>query len=520
MRDGFVSRLSLCLLAGLAWGCTSDDGNPPVGKSGYTPSPLPALASASLTDEVSRASAVARLAEPDTRSSADPALREAMLAEGYGDVVEAAPWAHVTHAPPNTTPAAPGPNAKLLVRFAHLPDFQLVDDESPARLAAFDAPTLTSSAFRPQEDHQCRFVNAMVRTLNRFHEDAPLSFALLGGDNVDNAQNNELEWLLAILGGSERVECDSGDDDDPIEGADNDAKDPFVADGLAMPFYWVTGNHDMLRQGIFPIGDVDITISQGGEAASGARDWSQPGGPVVKGEIVADTSRRQLYPDETLATVAAHGDGHGIGAEQVSAGRAFYTFDVPGTPLRFLVLDTTAATTGSAEAVLRQPEVDSVVVPALDQAAAEGKWVVLASHHATSSLTDGGDLGGTAQPDALLEPEWLELVGGYDNVLFSMVGHTHEHRLRYLEPSAGHGWWEVMTSALADFPHQGRIVEIWDQDNGWVMLRATAIDFATEGDPVAAYGYSLGVLDWVSDWVDDGLGAADERNVEVWIPAP
>ena len=77
-----------------------------------------------------------------------------------------------------------------------------------------------------------------------------------------------------------------------------------------------------------------------------------------------------------------------------------------------------------------------------------------------------------------------------------------------------------MSSALADFPHQGRIVEIWDQDNGWVRLRATAIDFATEGDPVAAYGYSLGVLDWVSDWVDDGLGAADERNVEVWIPAP
>jgi len=521
MRDASVALSSLFLIAiaGLG-GCTSDDGNSPEGNSPYTPTALPALEAVSLTSEQIRESVVSRLTEPDPRSPADPTLRDEMLAEGYGDFDQGDGWAYTTHAPPQSTPPAPGANPKLLVRFAHLTDFQLVDDESPVRLAAFDAPAVTSGAFRPQEDHMCRFVNAMVRSLDRLHEDQPLSFVLLGGDNVDNAQSNELDWLFAILDGADRVECDSGDDDDPVEGADNDAKDPFVAEGLTMPWYWVSGNHDMLRVGIFPITDADVELSVGGDSAAGARDWSQPGGPVVKGEVVADPSRQQLFPDQTLAAVAADGDGHGITSEQASAGRAFYTFDVPGTPLRFLVLDTTAAATGGAEGLLRAGDVETYVVPALDQAVADGKWVVLASHHATSSLTDGSDLGGTAQSDALLEDDWLDLVGGYDNVLFSMVGHTHQHRVRYLEPTSGHGWWEVMTSALADFPHQGRVIEIWDQDNGWVMLRATAIDFALEGDPVARHGYELGVLDWVADWVADGLGPADARDVELWIPAP
>jgi hypothetical protein len=201
-------------------------------------------------------------------------------------------------------------------------------------------------------------------------------------------------------------------------------------------------------------------------------------------------------------------------------GQGIYTFDVAGTPLRFLVIDT-AAETGGAEGVIHQADIDTVIKPALDQAMADGKWVSLASHHATTSLSDGSGAGGTLQADAVLKAEWESFVGGYPNVLFSFVGHSHENQVTHVAPTTGHAFWEVMTSALADFPHQIRLVEIWDQDNGWVMLRATNVDFASFDDPAATEGRQLGTLEYVARWTDaDAPGTPEDRNVEIWIQKP
>ena len=130
-------------------------------------------------------------------------------------------------APPNQTAPAAGANPKLLVRFAHLPDTQLADDESP------DAPVRVRSAgptsparFARTEGDQCRVLDAAVRTINALHQTLPISFVLTGGDNADNAQRNELEWFMQIMDGAPRVKCDSGDADDPVPGPDNDGKDP------------------------------------------------------------------------------------------------------------------------------------------------------------------------------------------------------------------------------------------------------------------------------------------------------
>jgi hypothetical protein len=345
---------------------------------------------------------------------------------------------------------------------------------------------------------------------------------LLGGDNADSAQTNEVDWALDILGGSDRVECDSGADDDPTPGPDNDAKDPFVAEGLAMPFYWVSGNHDVLIQGNLLPNDFQRMLALGDEPKGGTRFWAEHGGPVTwEPPVPSDSNRVALSRKDLLARVVAHKGGHGLGPMQAQTGKAFYTFDVPSTPLRFVILDTTSDA-GSGEGLMRTGDFAVYVKPLLDQAKSDGKFVVLASHHSTGNIGDGSGLGGSAQPDAMTSEQWVNALGEYSNIVFSIVGHSHANRVRFIQPTmATHPWWEVMTSAIADWPHQFRTIEIWDDDNGWLRLRGIDVDFATDGDPVALEGKKLGILDFTTGWITpSGPGMPSDRNVDVMIPKP
>jgi hypothetical protein len=385
-----------------------------------------------------------------------------------------------------------------------------------------DAPGAFAGAFRPQETDICRMINAMVRTLNRVHADRPLSFVLLGGDNADNAQQNEIDWALQILGGADQVECDSGDDDDLVPGPDNDGKDPFEAPGLAMPFYWVTGNHDVEVQGTAAITDdyQAAVIGQVPVAPYELRDFSLPGGPASKGPVPADAKRRFLLRGDLMQRVRDHGDGHGLTLDQVQSGKAIYTFDVPNTPLRFLVIDT-AAETGASDGVIHRADVDARIQPALDRAMADGKWVILASHHAVRALTDGGGFMGVSQADALTAQEWVALLGSYPNVLFSLVAHDHADHVEEQKPDQGHAYWELTTGALADYPHQARIIEIWDEDNGYVSLQSTYVDIDLKDEAVAEQGRHLGVMDYVSGWNSFfATGLTSKRNARVYIAKP
>ncbi|MBL8607288.1 MAG: metallophosphoesterase [Myxococcales bacterium] len=512
-------------LLGMIVACSSSSDPPAEADAGpakppkYTPAALPAVSSAQTTREATLVPTRPRQA-PVPPNPAKTDGQKGYLDQGFGELAAGPGEAYVTRTIDGSTPPAAGPNAKRVARFVHVADFQIADDESPTRLSGFDTPAATSSAARPQDAELCRMANASVRTINALHKKEAFDFVLLGGDNADSAQTNEVEWVLSILSGAPSVECDSGDDNDPVPGADNDGKDPFVAEGLVPKWLWVTGNHDVLVQGNNPVGP-NSAKALGQNAPGGTRDYGESGGNVRSGEfVVADPKRALLDRKALMAKIAADKDGHGIGAKQKETGKAIFTHDVPGSPLRMLVIDTSAET-GGAEGIIHRADIDAQIKPALDAAKAEGKWVVLASHHATSSLSLDGGTFGTKQADAVTEAEWEALVGGYPNVLFSMVGHTHQHRVKAISPQGGHAFWEVMTAAIADFPHQFRTIEIFDQDNGWVMMRATAVDFSIDGDAVAARGRKLGTMDWTSGWLPgDGPGQANERNVELWIKKP
>jgi hypothetical protein len=65
-----------------------------------------------------------------------------------------------------------------------------------------------------------------------------------------------------------------------------------------------------------------------------------------------------------------------------------------------------------------------------------------------------------------------------------------------------------------------RLVEIWDEDNGSLTIRATCIDFATAGDPVAEGARTLMALDRTTGWTSGSTGEPGDRNVILWTPRP
>ena len=454
---------------------------------------------------------------------AEPASQAVYVQLGLGDVVIGpgeAPFVRTVHGTPAPTA---GPNPRRLARFVHLADAQLMDDESPTRTAIFDNVQLTSGALRPQDPNICRMLHAVVRTVNALHKKDPIDFVILGGDNADNAQENEVRWVMKILGGGE-VECDSGDDDDLVSGrfAGNDGKDPFISAGLAMPWKWVSGNHDVNMQGNFPLNAERVAAAVSSVAEYGTRDYSfRRMGAVRQGDFVVPDARRRLLDGRALLElVGDDDDGHGLKDADRSHGKAFYSFDV-GDQLVFVVLDTNALG-GGASGQLSRADVDRFVIPALEDAKVRGRSVVLTSHHALETLTVDGGAFGTTVDDALLPDEWKAVLADYPNVVLSMVAHTHRHRVVRQETAPGQAFFEVMTSAIADYPHQFRIVEIWDDDNGSLRVEAVPVDFAADDDDVAAKGRTLGVIDQLSGYAFNPAanGEPSDRNVTLYLDKP
>jgi uncharacterized repeat protein (TIGR01451 family) len=96
---------------------------------------------------------------------------------------------------------------------------------------------------------------------------------------------------------------------------------------------------------------------------------------------------------------------------------------------------------------------------------------------------------------------FTELLANHPNVIAYVAGHTHEHQLlpcgtprtsntsdtnpqnaRFCKDSQGnrtHLWWEVNTSAVADWPHQHRLIEVMDNRDGTLSIFGTVLDHAS-----------------------------------------
>jgi hypothetical protein len=419
-----------------------------------------------------------------------------------------------------------GAMRRSLSYFVHLSDFQLVDDESPGRAALPDNPAVPGG-LRPQEAYLPRAMSAMNRTLAALARPTRrYDFALVTGDCADSAQRNELRWVMAIMDGAPGVHTDSGERNDLIPGPDNDPKDPFDAVASPAPWLYVPGNHDVEVVGVFaPDANARMQVL-GDRAPLGTRDYTRRWAPVTTREIPPDPARRIVdrgeIVQELLAGPAMPGPvGHGYRAGgDVSTG-AHYAYDAIPDLLRVVTVDSNDPSGGS-EGLVRRSTVERFLRPELERAARDGVLVVLASHHATTAIdTNPGQFVTSPDPEAVPPSELEALVLRYPNVIAWLVGHNHRHRVRPVRgPDAAHpGYWEVMTSALSDWPGQARVLELVDNGNGTLSLFGTVVDYQTR-DCMERRFRRLSLIDQVSGWGDPGESDATDRNVELVVPLP
>ncbi len=118
-------------------------------------------------------------------------------------------------------PAAPtgrSTRRRSLAYFSQMTDFQLADEESPARVEFLDFGP--SSAWRPQEGFTPFQIEQTIRQINNFAAASPvpqgdgtgnaMDFALLTGDQADNQHLNETVWVRDLLEGNGPLTFNSG----------------------------------------------------------------------------------------------------------------------------------------------------------------------------------------------------------------------------------------------------------------------------------------------------------------------
>ncbi|MGH9291661.1 MAG: TIGR03767 family metallophosphoesterase [Acidimicrobiales bacterium] len=492
---------------------------------------------------------------------------------------------------------------RSLLYLAQVSDLQLADLSSPGRFEFLEElrgrPGTESfvPAQRPQEALCAHAVDAMARRIASLGEStdtgASLRLAISTGDNIDNAQWNELCWYLALIGGG-AVDPGGGHlgsgvqqtgwpgelywkpDGGPdlwrslfgypeVPGLLGEAAGRFEASGVGVEWLSCFGNHDGLPFGeAVPTAAYKVVVV-GGHKAISLPDGVDPlsleesfferpelfcGGP---GRAVApDPGRRIVGRREFVAAhLAARGlpRGHGFSEANLAAGTAYGSHDVAGPSgapgVRVVILDTTnldgwhRGSLGARQLAWLEEELASChsryMAPdgsGLVSTPNDDSLVVLASHHGLSTMTNLRQLPGGLEADhpRVDAGAVAALLARFPNVVCWINGHRHLNEIvpRPSDAVAGTGYWEVSTASIADWPSQGRLVELVDNCDGTLSLLTAMIDHAGPADPRAAGGLDrLAALhrELAANVPGAGFGSFLEgtpadRNCELVVGAP
>lgn len=485
-------------------------------------------------------------------------------------------------------PRRPRGTRRSLLHLAHLTDLQLVDVASPTRMeflhdhAGEPGFEELLPMFRPQELLGVHAAAALVAAIDTAAPSpvsgAPLDLVITTGDNVDNAQWNELGAYLAVLGGGTVDVRSGGDDDGPQDGGDlrfwsPDAPDdryaqrwgfprapgllaaarrPFDAPGIRLPWLTAYGNHDGLLQGRAAFDDATAAHTVGGR-----KPVDLPPGPVAdvvarpldllsgRSRSITPDARRRPFTRAEYA--AAHRDtggtphGHGFGLGHDDHGPAAYVHDLDA--VRVVTLDTTNpggyqhGSIGPRQLAWLEERLREVHTRHLDvdgawvDGAGDDRLVLLCSHHGVDTLTNPVDVPGPGEADPdlprLLADALLAVLHRFPNVVGWLSGHVHRHGVR-AHPGPTGGFWEITTAAVMEWPCQARTVELLDDGEGELSLRCTVLDHdaALQPGPVdgvldlASWHRELAANDPTSVSGAAATGTVADRNVDLLVADP
>jgi metallophosphoesterase (TIGR03767 family) len=490
------------------------------------------------------------------------------------------------------------PQRRSLLVLAQITDLQLADAQSPGRFEFFEYLRGRSGmrafvpAYRPQEVLNVHAIDAIAAAIRSYggspETGAPIGLVVSTGDNVDNAQLNELTWYLSLLGGGRVVPSSGGPGYDGVQGAGwdcdlywhpdpvgdryksswgfpgyagllDEAAAPFDATGVGVPWMSCFGNHDglvfgesvptteyrrlvigsekpvALPPGLDPIGRELELFSRPERFLAGPRRG-----------IIADQSRQIVSRrDFVAAHLAAPGSphGHGYSEANLNDATAYAAYDgVEG--LRLILLDSTNLN-GRSDGSLgvrqlawleeRLAEVHSLHLSSDGRPVAAGlenRLVVLASHHGLASLTNDREQVDGPEEDQprVTATEIRGLLHRFPNVVLWLNGHRHRNEIvfRRSPGQQDHGFWEVSTVSLADWPSQMRVVELVANGDGTLSILCTMVDHAAGPDPRTEEGRArLASIhrELAANVPGAGLGATlegsrQDRNVELLVSAP
>ena len=460
-----------------------------------------------------------------------------------------------------TLPTAAG---QTLLCLLHLSDAHVIDTVSPARcewielLADDPYWARLLHMHRPYEALTHWALAAHVERLRRYPL-APWSqraydLALCTGDNIDNAQANELQAFVNILGGGRAALSAVGGVHEaghelgggawPFWCPEPDVPDlwkprgyPAIPDyverasaelhspGLGFAWASVPGNHDAMRQGTALPNAAIEAIAVGAHKTLAGPAGFRPADPQplyvqhpeqfstgVSRPIAALAQRRAVDLREWIAAHIQAG-ATGLGQAQVREGRADTCIDTEH--VRIILLDTNHPA-GDFEGSIGAAQIDWLEARLAEVEQQPGRLAVLASHHGSASLVN--TLG--VDPERLLAQALTDAVHRHPCVVAWLVGHRHVHRVKaHPHPQGlGRGFWEITTASIIDWPAQTRAVEILRHADGQLEIVCTLQDHHAAPCSLAALHAGL-ALRFADQAAAQMQGQAGDGNVRLLLSA-